>query len=98
MTVSRGKEKWCKQHESFEKHIIFFTEASGNDDLEWRRVSMLFGFWKNRQLLLESNKEKEDLLWKLGSTYGEDVEGMLGEKVENKGKHTAFRGNGSEWW
>ena len=63
--VSRGKEKWCKQRECFEKHVIFFTEESGNNDLEWRRVSMLFGFWKNRQLPLESNKEKEDFLWRI---------------------------------
>ena len=89
--VSRGKEKWYKQRESFEKHMIFFTEESGNNDLEWRRVSMLFGFRKNRQVPLESNKEKEDLFWRTAFHLWRKWEGMLGEKIENKGKHTAFR-------
>ena len=40
---------------------------------------------------LKAIKRKRIFFEELRSTYGEDVEGMLGEKIENKGKHTAFR-------
>lgn len=41
---------------------------------------------------LKAIKGKGTFFEELGFTYGKDVEGMLREKVENKGKCAAFRG------